>query len=260
MTLLPDIAAAIDRRVAQASRTKTVTARNRVPLVSITFDDFPASAARAGADILESRGVRGSYYVCGGLEAQSWDNGPQFNRADIERLAGRGHEIGCHTFEHLDCTTQSAAAVDVSLDRNEAYLRDVLSGSTPSTFSYPYGAYGTAAKHRLQRRFAACRGIVPGINAGTIDLGLLNAVAIPDRATGADWIKPWLVEVLRRVGWLILFTHDVGPTPGRYGCTPERLAATVDAILAAGIEILPLRTALDRVADGRARSAHVPSP
>lgn len=252
MKPLTDIPAAIDRRLALINRTKCVSARNSTPLVSITFDDFPATAARTGADILEARGVRGSYYLCGGLAERAWENGPQFDTADLARLSQRGHEIGCHTFEHLDSTRQSASTLEASLDNNLDYVRDQLGDTVLSTFSYPYGYYNSAAKLQLQRRFAACRGIVPGVNAGTIDLGLLKSVAVPRRGNDASWIAPWLKQSQRSNGWLILFTHDVAPEPGAFGCTPDMLAATVDAILAAGIEILPLKTALGRITCGAA--------
>lgn len=250
MKSLFDLPAAIDRRVAQVSRTKSVIARNAAPIVSITFDDFPATAARAGADILEARGVRGSFYLCGDLAGRAWENGPQFEHADLVRLSQRGHEIGCHTFEHLDSTRQTASALAASIDCNQAYVRAQIGDTVLSTFSYPYGFYSTAAKLRLQRRFAACRSVMPGVNAGTIDLGLLKALAIPRDGNGAGWITPWLTQARRTNGWLILFTHDVAATPGAYGCTPDLLAATVDAIQAAGIEILPVKHALDRVSLG----------
>jgi peptidoglycan/xylan/chitin deacetylase (PgdA/CDA1 family) len=250
MKSLPELAAAIDRRVAKASRTKTMAARNTAPIVSITFDDIPASAARVGADILEARGVRGSFYICGGLDERPWENGPQFGKHDIKRLSERGHEIGCHTFEHLDCARASAATLMASLERNQAYVQSVLGDSVLSTFAYPYGSYGTAAKRRLQRRFAACRGVNPGINAGTIDLGLLKSVAIPNTGSDARWIAPWLTRIRKNAGWLILVTHDVQSGPGEFGCAPAMLSATVDAILAEGIEILPLKNAIGRIAFG----------
>ena len=243
-----DIAAAVDRRIARVGRTKSVVARNTAPIASITFDDFPASAARAGADSLEARGVRGSFYVSGGLEGRMWDNGPQFSRDDLERLSERGHEIGCHTFEHLDCFRSTANDLKASLDRNQAYVRDVLGDTTPSTFSYPYGYYSTAAKFRLQRRFAACRSIIPGVNAGTIDLGLLKSVVIPRGSVDAAWITPWLDRTRASTGWLILCAHDVRVDHGPFGCTPDGLAAAIDSILAAGIEILPVKDALGRIA------------
>ena len=250
MTSLAHIASKLDRRVAQSTRTKTVLARNTAPVVSITFDDFPASASRTGADILEARGVRGSYYLCGDLAEREWENGPQFTPDDLQRLVQNGHEIGCHTYEHLDCTRTPGDTLRRSISRNQAYVRDVLGDTTLSTFAYPYGYYGTAAKLRLQNRFAACRGINPGVNTGRIDLGLLKAVAIPHDAVGDAWIAPWLEQVRATNGWLILFTHDVRCNPGRFGCTPDLLSATIDAIQSAGIEILPLKNALGRVAFG----------
>jgi peptidoglycan/xylan/chitin deacetylase (PgdA/CDA1 family) len=250
MRSLTEIAAAIDRRIAHVSRSKKVAARNQAPIVSITFDDIPATAARAGADILEAHRVCGSFYVCGGLEDAQWENGQQYNRDDLKRLAQRGHEIGCHTYEHLNCSRQSGAKLATSLDRNQAYIRDALGDVVFSTFAYPYGAYGTASKLRMQKRFAACRGVLPGINAGTIDLGLLKAVALPPMARDGGWITSWLQQVQEQQGWLVLFTHDVQANPGPFGCTPELLAATIDAVLARGIEILTVKDAVARVAGG----------
>jgi peptidoglycan/xylan/chitin deacetylase (PgdA/CDA1 family) len=166
------------------------------------------------------------------------------------RLSARGHEIGCHTFEHLDCFRSPADALEASIEQNQAYVQDVLGGMTPTTFSYPYGYYGTAAKFRLQRRFAACRSIIPGVNAGRIDLGLLKSIVIPRGPIDAAWIAPWVEQTQASTGWLILCAHDVSPDHGPYGCTPDLLSATIDAILTAGIEILPVRDALARVSRG----------
>lgn len=75
----------------------------------------------------------------------------------------------------------------------------------------------------------------------------------PRGDTGTDWIAPWLDQARRSNGWLILFTPDVDANPGAFGCTADMLAATVDVIHAAGVEMLPLKDALGRVAAGHGR-------
>lgn len=41
------------------------------PLVSFTFDDVPDTALHNGAAILERHGVRGTFYIAGGLRGAS---------------------------------------------------------------------------------------------------------------------------------------------------------------------------------------------
>jgi peptidoglycan/xylan/chitin deacetylase (PgdA/CDA1 family) len=54
---------------------------NRVgAVVSFTFDDVPASAASEGAPILEAFGIRGTYYLCGGLLGGQGDLRPILSR------------------------------------------------------------------------------------------------------------------------------------------------------------------------------------
>ena len=69
----------------------TVTG-NGHPIVSLTFDDGLASQ-RLASELLEGRGLRGTFYVPSGLVGSrghlGWD--------DIIRLAEQGHEVGGHT-------------------------------------------------------------------------------------------------------------------------------------------------------------------
>ena len=80
-------------------------------MVSFTFDDFPASALENGGAILEQRGWRGTYYVATGLMDQSIEVGEAFSAHHLETCAARGHEIGHHTFAHLNCCTNSLRTV-----------------------------------------------------------------------------------------------------------------------------------------------------
>jgi peptidoglycan/xylan/chitin deacetylase (PgdA/CDA1 family) len=45
----------------------------RRPIVSFTFDDVPVSALANGATILEKHGVRGTFYVAGGIAGAMHD-------------------------------------------------------------------------------------------------------------------------------------------------------------------------------------------
>ena len=80
-------------------------------VVSFTFDDFPRSSLEQGGAILERFGARGTFYTALGLEGGDGELGPLFRREDLERAAAAGHEIGCHTFSHIDCAKATAPEV-----------------------------------------------------------------------------------------------------------------------------------------------------
>jgi len=250
MTVLPRIWNRLLERASAGLRVKTLPMRNKRPIVSFTFDDFPQSAARCAGPILERHGMRGTFYAAGGLCGQTIDGIAYYDSADLAALSAAGHEIACHTFAHVRVSSLGAAALAEDIERNAACLRG-QGVPVLENFSYPFGAVSPAAKLALQRRFHSCRGIKPGINAGTADLGLLRATSLYGNA-----VDPRIVDLIGRAvasnGWLIVYTHDVSERPSPYGCTPEVFAElvdrvagmTADAAAGAGLAVLTVRAAL----------------
>ena len=72
-------------------------------VISFTFDDFPASAAHIGAEIIERFGARATFYSSFSNSGLDSPSGNIASAADAVDLDARGHEIGCHTFSHMDC-------------------------------------------------------------------------------------------------------------------------------------------------------------
>ena len=126
------------RRLALLSRRRPVRMSLARPMISFTFDDAPASAAREGAAALELRGIRGTWYFSAGLAGQSGPMGVYAVEADARRLAQAGHEIACHTFSHLDCGQADARAITDDVERNAEALKAWGAG-TAESFAYPYG-------------------------------------------------------------------------------------------------------------------------
>jgi peptidoglycan/xylan/chitin deacetylase (PgdA/CDA1 family) len=235
--------AGISRRLVRYVVTRQVRAGNTRPLVSFAFDDVPASAFVHGAPVLESLGVRGTYYVAGGLCGTVDDDRLIVSAAECAELHRRGHEIGCHTFSHVDLRSVSEAELYADLDRNRAFFASVAPGLRLDNFAYPFGSASLMRKLQIQRRFVTCRGVTEVINAGSIDLGMLKAVGLIDFAKVASAVD----EARRRNGWLILFTHDVAPAPTAIGCTPALLRAAVERALEAGCEVVTVREAARRI-------------
>lgn len=202
-------------------------------LVSFSFDDVPASAAEAGAAVLEAAGLRGSFYVAGALRDRESRMGRFASADEVARLVRAGHEVGCHTHGHIDLAHTSTAEVEAELDANREAL--AASGApVPSTFAYPYGELGLRAKRVAADRFSVARTVQAGLVRSGSDLAQAPAVGIEgeggERAAGG-----WIARAAREGAWLILYTHDVQPRPSAWGCTPEALRRVVDRALAAGL-------------------------
>jgi peptidoglycan/xylan/chitin deacetylase (PgdA/CDA1 family) len=236
----------ISRKLASTVVTKSVRARNERPLVSFTFDDIPESAFVHGARVLEDNGARGTFYIAGGLCGTTDASRRLISASDCVQLHRRGHEIGCHTFSHPVVQWLDADAFTAELDRNRDFFARLVPELVLENFCYPYGIASLPRKWQAQARFDSCRSAKPGVNAGTVDLGMIRGTPI-DYTSDAATILGAIDETVRRNGWLVLFTHDVSPDPTWIGCTPQLLDAAIKAALGRGCEIVTVRDALRRI-------------
>ena len=79
--------------------------------------------------------MHGTFYVVSGLIGTPG----YFSRADLDRLAKAGHEIGGHTVLHPDLTSVAPdeARREICMDRQNL----INWGFQPKSFAYPYSAY-----------------------------------------------------------------------------------------------------------------------
>lgn len=235
------LAGKLRRRAARLLHRRPLARGPDRPILSISFDDAPQTAAVTGARLLEARGLRGTYYVSAGLAGADIPMGRCADAEDIRRLAEAGHEIACHTYSHLDCGQASGEAAEADAARNAQTLAD-WGGRDLISFAYPYGDVGIAPKAVLARRFSTLRGLHHGLIEKGVDLNQAPAVGI-EGPTGEQVARLWLDRAKARTAWLILYTHDVRPDPSPWGCTPEVLAGLIDDALADGFEVMTVREA-----------------
>ncbi|SET42039.1 polysaccharide deacetylase family protein [Oceanicella actignis] len=228
-------------RAAFKKRFRAAPAR---PIVTFCFDDFPRSAFEAGAPVLESRGARATFYACAGLMASGARPKLATPPMLVEAIA-RGHEVANHTFTHPNLRDLPSARIVEQLRRNQ----EALPPGATRHFAYPFGAGDTRVEWIVSRLAPTARSCVPGINAGLASTHWLRAnelYACNDPARPLRLIE----ENRRRKGWLIFFTHGVSAAPGPYDATPDLLAATLDAALTSGAEVLPVDAAWRRIRRG----------
>lgn len=215
-----------DRAVGKARRfvaQRSIYAEISIPAdfraISFCFDDFPASAVEEGAKTLEAHGLRGTFYTCFGTLGQDSPSGRLASQSDVRGLHRNGHEIGCHTFDHVNCAFigPSEAAQSCALNRKVAAEQ----GIRLSHFAYPQGGIRAATKQLLAADYATARSSLRGLNRGVLDAHALRVVPIYD-SFPASTFQAAVDAVARDGGWAIFYTHDIASAPSIYGTSKNR--------------------------------------
>ena len=244
LTGWPALQARVSNRLSRHFCATPFRLRNTRPMVSFTFDDCPNSAAAIGMPLLEQYGAKATFYVAGAL-VDRWSGHWQGIRADnIVKLHQRGHEIGCHTFSHAPTPALDAARLGDEIEKNRSYLRGLDPSIPLDNFAYPYGLGSVWRKSQLAQAFRSSRGIVPGINSGTVDLQYLRSTPLVGRHIDNDGVNRAFDELVDTNGWLIFYGHDVADEPSPYGCTPALLRHALNAAERRNVAVLTVAGAL----------------
>lgn len=227
-------------------------------LISFTFDDFPRSALHAGGDILRHFDKRGTYYAALGLMGKVDAAGQMFEQEDLHRLIAEGHELGCHTFDHLDSWTTATKNFEESILRNRNSMRQILPDHALRSFSYPISPPRIRTKGRVHPHFDYCRGGGQQINCGVTDSNYLSAYFIEKTRDNPEMAKAAIRENVRVGGWLIFATHDVCDHPSPYGCTQQHFEDIVKASVESGAEVVPVIEAWERLSGVSRQSTKAP--
>ncbi len=209
--------------------------------ISFTFDDFPCSAYDNGGHILQKYSLRGSYYVSLGLMNKRSPVGSLFRMEHLIMLLKEGHELGCHTYDHIDAWKGNSEAFEQSLINNRKALRTIVGGDNFASMSYPKAQPHPRNKFVAGKHFNCCRGGGQTFNYGMIDLNLLYSCFIDtiNRETEHS-LKRMIEQNAIRKGWLIFSTHDISENPSRFGCTPQLFENIVRHAVFSGSIILPV--------------------
>jgi peptidoglycan/xylan/chitin deacetylase (PgdA/CDA1 family) len=208
-------------------------------VVSFSFDDFPSSAIANGARLLDERGRLGTFYAALGLAEKN--DIP--SRSEMISVGQRGHEIGCHTFGHLDCVDTPPSQIRLDCLENRRLALE-LGGVSLRSFSYPFGELNPGSKRVVGEMYDSARTVEEGINSGIIDLAALHGVSLFERG-GIEAKKAWVKRLETSSGWLIFYTHDVCDPALEWGCSIDMFSTVLDMCLEAGIEVMTVGEVVD---------------
>jgi peptidoglycan/xylan/chitin deacetylase (PgdA/CDA1 family) len=224
--------------------------QNREPLISFTFDDFPASALHTAGAILSSYGIAGTYYASFGLMDTLAPTGRIFSPGDIPRLLESGHELGCHTYHHRHSFDTPPRDFEASVNSNREALERLAPGERFRTLSYPISGPRPGTKRRCARLFAACRFGGQAVNQGEVDLSALSAFFLEQSRDNFAAVERIIAQTANTNGWLIFATHDVARDPTPFGVTPKFFEDVVRTAVASGVKMVSVSQGLRRIGRG----------
>jgi len=130
--------------------------------VAITFDDGFTSFDELAWPRLREAGLPATLYVVTGRvgEDNRWGGRPEPGIPDLPlmdwealgRVAGEGVELGGHGRAHLRLDQAGDAEVEDEIEGCREEIRK-RTGSAPSSFAYPYGAYDDRAEAAAVRTY-----------------------------------------------------------------------------------------------------------
>ena len=245
----PSLGGKLRRRAVRFAHRRRAARAPERRLLSLSFDDAPASAFHAGGEILREKAAPATYFVCAGLDGLGGPMGAYGTHADMLAAHAAGHEIACHTYSHMDVGAAADEDVEADLDRNTAMLWS-WGLPRPTTFAYPFGDVGFASKALATRRFHLARALHHGLLHAGSDLAQAPAVGVEGDG-GEALAHQWLGRLAEASeGWLILFSHAVTDQASPFGMSKAALAGIVDEARDRGFEIVTVAEGARRMGSG----------
>src|SRR5215468_7453476 len=199
-------------------------------LVALTFDDGPDPTYTPQIlDILRRRQVPATFFVVGVNAERS----PEL----LQRIYAEGHEIGNHTYSHLDLSRASSARLQFELNATQRIIQHALGVST-LLFRPPYAADSEPeTPQELEAILRAQR---------------LGYITIGARIDPQDWVlgvtpAAILAEVLaEQANGRIVLLHDAG---GNRSATVEGLPELIDELRTRGFRFVTVSELVGKTRD-----------
>lgn len=101
-------------------------------VVALTFDDGPkVGKTEAILDLLNQKGVKATFFLIGAQVEEG--------AALVERMAKEGHQIGIHTYKHVDLSCLNEAEQREEIEKSREVIEAVLGEQTDLVVRPPFG-------------------------------------------------------------------------------------------------------------------------
>ena len=228
-----------------------ININNRNAIFSFSFDDVPISAMLVGARILESHKALGTFYVAMGMSDVETNSCQRkyLNDEDLILLRNKGHDVQCHTYNHLSAKKSSPTVLLEDCEKNFARLRKVLKGKQMDHFAYPFGEVSLRAKKVLSKRYKTMRSVEHGINVGITDASHLRGISLCNIDFDRARINKAIQAAIDTNAWVIFFTHEVCDSPSDWGTNTKDFGWVVDQCAMSHGVILSVSAAYNEITE-----------
>jgi len=200
--------------------------------VMLTFDDSAVAAWHACRALFLENGVRCTFFVARPQKCSAAE------MSMLRELQADGHEIACHSWNHLDPATFAGPTEYFQQELSPALARLREEGLVINSFAFPYGRACPGAE-TLRGYFKTIRltGISPEL-ARRSPRPTLSGWGI-DSAYGLDEsrLDALFARAARGRRCLTLYAHDIS-TAGGHAVTPDRLERIIVMAKRRGLDFL----------------------
>jgi peptidoglycan/xylan/chitin deacetylase (PgdA/CDA1 family) len=216
------------------------------PLASIAFDDLWATALSVGAQELNARRMRGTFYV-----TRAFAEAPGGRYASVLELRqilvmGRGHEFGAHGATHRPLTTLLDSALRQDLEEAHSFLRSI--GATADGLAYPLGDFDDRVERSVQGVYRYARTSLFGLNDADTNPWRVRVIPVTTE-TSARFLIDRIEDAVRTSTWIVLLFHDLGtPVAGNpYRTSVDDFRAVLDRLATGDLGVVTVYEALREI-------------
>jgi len=190
--------------------------------VVLTFDDGPTKWTGRILDVLESRGVKATFFVIGSRVAERPDL--------VRRMYAEGHEVGVHTYTHVNLANASTWRQRIELDQTQLAIAGAT-GFTTDLLRPPYASEPQAIGPSDWRALSSGR----------------NYRAVYADLDTRDWEKPGVERIVQEslpdgTDGAVVMMHDGG---GDRSQTVAAIGPVVDQLRQRGYALDTVTQAID---------------
>lgn len=177
------------------------------PMLALTFDDGPRAETERLLDAFAQYGGKGTFFVVGNAIGKY--------ESTLKRIAEEGHELGSHTWSHVELKGLSQSEIAEQIDRTAQRVYDIT-GVQMTTLRPPYGAYDKNLK-----AVAAEKGIA-----------LINWSIDTEDWKRKDGVKVYEYIMETACDGAIILCHD------RHSTTVDAMEQAIPALIEQGYQLV----------------------
>jgi peptidoglycan/xylan/chitin deacetylase (PgdA/CDA1 family) len=202
-------------------------------IISLTFDDTFADQ-QVAVDLLDERGMRGTFYVNSGrIDAAGY-----LAQSQLLAWHEQGHEIAGHTQAHVNLPMQEPDEQRRQVCDDRVALLAI--GFAVTSFAYPFGASDALTEqiaaecgYNSARGVGGARNPIPPINV----YDLRTPPSVKPETTLED-LQGYVTAAEPSGDWVPIVFHHVCDGCSTIGVSPATLAAFLDWLATTGNQVL----------------------